>query len=147
MGEIFNHTRIHRYWVPVLYILIWTSSLFVGVAGWLPQACNDMERYIITGWTVYAIFILDTLVYFVDMNSSHFEKQFGSNIFLYMASFLLLVLTTILSSWLLQRYQGISWVVVMIISMALSKACISYFANNLDLFFYKNRGRVLYSTY
>jgi len=131
--------------VPILYILIWISSLFIGVAGYLPQAKSYIESLVIAGWTVYTIFLLDTLVYLVDMNAEHYDKQFGSNIFLFLASFLFLVGLTIYSTWLLQRYTDHMWLIIMLVSMALCKAAISFFANNLKVFLYKNKGDVLYS--
>jgi len=145
--EILNHNNIHRYLVPILYILIWTSSLFVGIAGFLPKSDTLTEGYIITGWSIYTIFILDSLVYMIDMNSDNFEKQFGSNIFLFFASFIFLVALTIFSSWLFQKYEDYVWLIVMFAGMAFSKACLSFFANNIDMFFYKKRGEILYSTY
>jgi len=43
----------------------------------LPKASDQIDFCVISGWTVYTIFILDTLVYLIDINSEHFDKQFG----------------------------------------------------------------------
>lgn len=144
---MFNHNTVHRYWVPVLYFLIWTASLCIGVGNLGPEHRGEINACVIIAWTAFSIFILDTLVNFVDMNSAYHDMQFGSNIFLFSALFLLFIFLSVISSWIFKRTENYIWLPIMLCFMAFSKGCISLCSNNIDIFLFRERAGILDSDY
>ncbi|HJG76943.1 hypothetical protein [Phocaeicola barnesiae] len=137
-----NDIKIHRILIPILNTLVWAIGLLMGIFGFMPKINVWQTQLVIGGWTVYFIFLLETVIYYLDLSVYHADRQFGSNVLIFISAVLLTTISAIFFGWLFIQYNQILVLGAMICSMIASKAIMVFMSNNLDFCFFKSKGLI-----
>lgn len=143
---VLDNTKIHRILIPILNTLVWAIGLSMGIFGIMPKVTVWQTQLVIGGWTVYFIFLLETVIYYMDLSVHHADRQFGSNVLIFISAVFLTIISAIFFGWLFIQYEQILAFGGMICSMIVSKAVMAFMSNNLNLCFFKSKG-LIYSSH
>lgn len=146
MIMVLDDTKIHRILIPILNTLVWAIGLSMGIFGFMPKVTVWQTQLVIGGWTVYFIFLLETVIYYMDLSVLHADRQFGSNVLIFISAVFLTIISSIFFGWLFIQYEQILAFGGMICSMIASKAVMAFMSNNLSLCFFKSKG-LIYSSH
>lgn len=140
MAIVLDDSKIHHILIPILNTLVWAIGLSMGIFGFMPKISVWQTQLVIGGWTVYFIFLLETIICYMDLSVHQADKQFGSNVLIFISAVFLTLVSAIFFGWLFIQYNQILALGAMICSMIASKAVMAFMSNNLNLCFFKSKG-------
>lgn len=143
MSVMGDNEIIHRYLIPILNTLLWSTGLAIGVFGLLPQADSPSTQFLIAAYSVYILFIFEVLIDSLDILARSEEQYFGANIFGMFGLFVLMFLIVVLATF--AHIYGSNQVLcktIILVGMISHKFLIAFLKRNAQCFLLNIRGDV-----
>lgn len=142
MTKLSNH-NIHTRYIPIGYAIVWGIGLILSLWGYslLPENnCSESFIYLFSVFCVFVIFLGEIVLSFADTASIHESDRIKGTVFWLFSRFFLILILTILFSFLFYRWEHILLLLFLIGVMCWLKWEISNLNNNMNKYVIKEEG-------
>ena len=137
---------VYKFLVPILSTMLWGVGLCTGVFGLLPKAVNAEAQFFIAAYSVYVLFIFDTIVEFIDIWAVSCKRHYGGNVFGLFALYALIFVGVIIATFVdVFCYSKEACKLIVVICMILHKCLMAFFNNHHGYFLLDIKGDVFNS--
>lgn len=126
-----NTGFVHSIVVPVIYALIWVVGLSIGLYDLLPQVYSKIGYGLVVAYSVYCIFLMESLVFIIDLGITERDWDFILKPNMIMAFQIMVFVVIFLISGLLYIVSDTLSLWLIVLFMGLHKFVMAYFGNNV----------------
>lgn len=135
--------RFSRFWMPAINTILWGAGLCIGVFGLLPKYDDPNIQFIIAAYSVYLLFVADSIVEFLNISACNSEQHYNANVFMVFGWLFFIFATVVVATFLLiindnkELHQ-----IVILVAMVLHKGSMAFFSHNQNSFLSNIKGGV-----